>query len=84
MFQVYTLYSSKFDEIYIGYSTNAKKRLASHNHEKNKGYTKRYQPWEMVFTEEFETRLEAMKREKELKTSKGREFVWKEVKKKFA
>jgi len=84
MFQVYALYSSKFNEIYIGYSTNAENRLASHNHERNKGYTKRYQPWEMVFKEEFKTRSEAMKREKELKTAMGRDYVWKEVKRKFA
>lgn len=83
MFQVYALYNSEFEKIYIGYSNNAKKRLASHNHEKNTGYTKRYQPWEIVFTGEFETRSEAMKKEKELKTAKGREFVWQEVKKKF-
>ncbi|MEP1150973.1 MAG: GIY-YIG nuclease family protein [Balneola sp.] len=83
MFQVYAIYSSKFDEIYIGYSTNAEMRLASHNYERNKGYTKRYQPWEIVFTEGFKNRSDAMKREKELKTAKGREFVWQEVKKKF-
>ena len=83
MFQVYTLCSSTFDEIYIGYPTNAESRLSSHNHPKSKGYTKKYQPWEIVFTEEFETRSEAMKRVKELKTEKGREYVWQEVKKKF-
>jgi putative endonuclease len=83
MFQVYALYSPKFDEIYIGYSTNAKKRLASHNHKRNKSYTKRYQPWKIVFTEEFDTRSEAMRRERELKTAKGREYVWSKVKEKF-
>ena len=83
MFQVYALYSKKFNEIYIGYSSSAAKRLQSHNHPKNKGYTKRFQPWELVFTEDFKTRSQAMKREKELKTAKGREYIWQEVKKKL-
>ena len=39
-------------------------------------YTKRYVPWEIIFKEEFISRAEAMKREKELKSQKGREFIW--------
>ncbi|MEQ9307847.1 MAG: GIY-YIG nuclease family protein [Balneolaceae bacterium] len=83
MFQVYALYSSNFDKIYIGYSSDVEKRLVSHNHPKNIGHTKRYQPWEIVFAENYDSRAEAMKREKELKTAKGREYVWEKVREKF-
>lgn len=46
-------------------------------------YSKRYRPWELVYTEEYPTRAEAMKREKQLKSQKGREFVWKLIKEKY-
>ena len=85
MFQVYAIYSSKFDEIYIGYSVKAEKRLASHNHEKNKGYTKRYQPWEMVFTEDLDSIAEVMKKRKRIENWKGKGICMaREVKKKFS
>jgi putative endonuclease len=37
--------------------------------------TKKYLPWEIIYYEEFERRSEAMRREKELKSHKGREFI---------
>ena len=51
------------------------KRLYAHNHESNKGWTKSYRPWEIIYTEKFETKFLAMKREKELKSARGREFI---------
>lgn len=50
MYFVYALYSRHFDKIYIGYSEDPDKRLSSHNHPNNKGWTKKYQPWEIVYT----------------------------------
>jgi putative endonuclease len=50
-------------------------RLYSHNSSNNSGYTKRYQPWEVIYTEVFEIKSEAMKREKELKSARGRTFI---------
>jgi len=75
MFYTYVLYSHKFNKIYIGFSGDAYKRLAAHNDERNRGWTKRYQPWEIIHLESFETKTEALKREKELKSSRGRSFV---------
>jgi len=74
-FYTYVLYSAKVNKIYIGQSSNLEKRLWEHNNGLSK-YTKRYIPWEIIYKETFESRTEAMKREKELKTQKGREFVW--------
>jgi len=75
MFTVYVLFSKEYNKIYIGYTSNIDARLFSHNSDKNTGYTKRFQPWKVIYSEEFETKLEAMQREKELKSSRGRAFI---------
>jgi putative endonuclease len=64
-----------YTKIYIGYSADPNRRLQSHNHPQNKGWTKRYQPWEIIYTETFESRCLALKREKQLKTAQGRKFI---------
>ena len=78
---VYGLYSEKFDKIYIGYSSNIEARLFSHNSLRNKGWTKHFQPWELIYTEELETKAEAMKRESQLKSAQGRIFIRSRIKK---
>ena len=75
MFFTYVLFSIKFDKIYIGQTSNINKRILEHNSGLSR-YTKSYTPWKLIHSEEFYTRSEAMKREKELKTQKGREFIW--------
>ena len=80
MYFVYALYSSKFDKIYIGYSENPEKRLQSHNDDRNKGWTRNFQPWQIVYTEECTTKTAALKREKQLKTAAGRRIVWELIK----
>ena len=76
MFTVYALYSSTYNKIYIGYSSNLEDRLLSHNELATKGYTVRFRPWTVVYTEDYKTKEEAMFREKQLKSAKGREFIW--------
>ena len=75
MFYVYILYSREYDKIYVGYSGNPQLRLSYHNHPHNKGWTRRYQPWEMLYQEIFENKTEAMLRERQLKTARGRSFA---------
>jgi len=75
MFTVYVLYSKYYNKIYIGQTSDIDKRIAEHNAGLS-GYTKRYIPWEIILTEEFETRSQSMKREKELKSERGRRFIW--------
>lgn len=76
MFTVYVLYSEKYHKIYIGYTCNIAQRLLAHNELETKGYTLRYRPWNLIHTEDFLEKSEAMKREKQLKSAKGREFIW--------
>lgn len=75
MFTVYVLYSETYDKIYVGYSSNIEERLKSHNELATKGWTVKYRPWQLFYTEVFDTKAEAMKREKQLKSAKGREFI---------
>ena len=75
MFSVYALYTRTFDKIYIGYSSDLEQRLLSHNYLSNRGWTTNYRPWELIYSEEFETKKEAIQRERELKSSRGRIFI---------
>jgi len=76
MFTVYILFSKKFNKIYIGYTSNLEARLMSHNHLGTKGYTVKYRPWKVVFTECYDTKHDAMLREKQLKSARGRKYIW--------
>ena len=76
MFTVYALYSSTFNKIYIGYTSNLEERLLSHNELATKGYTVRFRPWVLIYTEDYKTKKDAMSREKQLKSAKGRDFIW--------
>jgi len=58
-------------------------RFLSHNELATKGHTIKYRPWVIVYTEEFETKTEALKRENKLKTAKGRTFAWNIIYEKF-
>ena len=79
MFTVYVLYSRNFDKIYIGYTGDLENRLLSHNKLATKGWTIKFRPWEIIYTEEYSTKKEAIKREKELKSFQGREFIRKDI-----
>lgn len=73
-FVVYVLYSVEHTKIYIGYSANLIQRIYWHNNG-NKGYTKRYRPWIVVHVEFYETKKQALLREKALKGGQGREWI---------
>jgi putative endonuclease len=73
MFFVYIIYSKGFDRYYIGMTSNLDERVNTHNDKKVKS-TKAFVPWNLVHFEKFETRIEARKREKYLKSSAGRRW----------
>jgi putative endonuclease len=72
MFWTYILYSQSFDKYYIGFTHDLEKRLIAHNHPKNKGYTKKYQPWELVYSKSFNNKKDAMGYEIYLKSLKSK------------
>jgi len=75
MYFVYVLYSKVFDKIYIGYTSDIDTRLKAHNHPENKGWTKKYQPWDIIYKELFSTKNNAIVRERQLKSFQGRAFI---------
>ena len=70
---VYILQSQRDFTYYIGYSKDPALRLIKHNNSKT-GYTATKGPWKLVYTEEFITKSEAIKREKFLKRQKNTTF----------
>lgn len=78
MYFVYILKSSVSNKTYTGYTENLVKRIREHNSGQTT-YTKRFKPWKIVYTEELRSRLEAIQREKYLKSSAGRRFIKKEI-----
>jgi len=79
MFTVYVLYSNEYDKIYIGFTSNIEQRILSHNKLGKKGWTIKFRPWALIHTEEFEDKKDAMQREKQLKSSRGRDWIRKEL-----
>ncbi len=74
MFFVYVIYSPSSDKIYIGYSSDLERRLFEHNHA-IKGYTLKFRPWVILFSEKYPDKKSAMAREKQLKSGHGREYI---------
>jgi len=72
------MYSEKLDRLYIGQTQDLDRRLREH-HEGVSFYTKRTDDWCLIHTEEYDTRAEAIKREKQLKSSRGRAFLWQKI-----
>ena len=66
----YILQSETTDSLYIGSTNNIEDRLIRHNGGRNK-YTKNRGPWILLFAVSFESRSEAMRLEKELKSWKS-------------
>ncbi len=74
MHYVYVIRSLKDGRFYVGMSTNVKNRITEHNSGKTKS-TKGFIPWELIFVEEYLTRIDARKREKFLKQGSGKEYI---------
>jgi len=80
MFDVYIIYNKQFDKFYIGQTCDLEKRLKEHNMGLSR-YTSKYPgKWILKYKESFNTRKEAMEREKFLKKQKNKNFYWKLIK----
>jgi putative endonuclease len=73
-FFVYILQSKKYNRFYIGQTKDVNNRLVYHNSGYSKS-TKAGRPWELVYTQTFSTRSEAMKYENKLKMMKSKEYL---------
>ncbi|MEO5641995.1 MAG: GIY-YIG nuclease family protein [Bacteroidia bacterium] len=75
MFYIYVIFSEKVCKKYTGHTEDIETRLIQHNLGLLGVYTKNKGPWSLIYKEEFETRSEAIAREKFLKSGKGRDFI---------
>ena len=65
---VYILKSLKQDIIYVGYTTNLKQRVDSHNNSNSSDhFTFRNRPWKLVYYESYLDENDAREREGKLK-----------------
>ena len=70
MYKVYILQSRIKNRYYIGHTEDLDNRLSVHNSGRVRS-TKAYLPWNIIYTENFQTKSEAQKREYEIKSYKG-------------
>jgi putative endonuclease len=75
IYYVYIIYSATADRYYIGQTNDFERRIEEHNLREGR-YTSGKGPWKLVYKEECDSRSAAVRREKFLKSGKGREY-WK-------
>ena len=73
-FYVYIIYSQSIDKFYIGYTIDIGKRLIDHNSGIST-FTSKVKDWKLKYSEKYETRESAMKREREIKNKKSRKYM---------
>jgi len=72
----YILQSEIDGSCYIGSTSNIERRLEKHNFG-HSPYTSKKKPWKVIYYEEFDSKNEAIKREKFLKKQKNKNFYLK-------
>ncbi len=73
----YAIYNRKHNKVYIGETDNLAERMRAHNdHRFATSFTARFDgSWELVYEECLANRQEARKRERQLKSYRGRQFI---------
>ncbi|HUH35730.1 MAG TPA: GIY-YIG nuclease family protein [Moheibacter sp.] len=74
VFHIYIIYSTQLDLYYVGQTNNLERRLLDHRNSRS-NYTKRAKDWILVYFESFESRSDALRREKEIKAKKSRKYI---------
>ncbi|RPI13885.1 MAG: GIY-YIG nuclease family protein [Ignavibacteriae bacterium] len=72
----YILQSEIDGSFYIGATSDTARRLLEHNFG-HSPYTSKKRPWKIIYTEEFDNKTEAIKREKFLKKQRNKDFYLK-------
>ena len=74
MHYVYIIKSINYpDQIYVGHTSNLKKRFSDHNCGTT-AHTDKYKPWELILYMGFQDKMKAIEFEKYLKSGTGRAF----------
>ena len=67
MFTIYILQHSETKQIYIGKTSNLKRRLYKHNHNSQKSTVRKNGKWVLVYAEAYRDKSDADERERKLK-----------------
>ena len=76
MFYVYVLYSFKDKKLYIGYTSDLRKRIKRHLSGKTQAMKNRL-PAKLIYYEAFLSKSDAIKKEKFYKSGRGHEVLYK-------
>ena len=71
---MYILRSKSKGSYYVGQTDDLERRIEEHNNWEEKA-TRLGCPWEIVYTEAFATRSQAVRREREIKGRKKRAYI---------
>jgi len=71
---VYILKGIRDGSYYVGSTQDLFSRIERHNQGRSK-YTRNKRPWELLYSEEYPDRSAAIKREKEIKKRRRREYI---------
>ncbi len=74
MHYIYILRSELDGSFYIGSTANIEERVREHNFGRTR-YTSRRRPWELVYSEEYSDKFEALRREKQIKKRKSKKYI---------
>jgi putative endonuclease len=73
-FYVYILRSKQDDSFYVGQCDDLDKRMSKHNDGFSK-YSASKRPWRLAYFEVYDTRSEALVRERQIKIMKSRKYI---------
>ena len=71
---IYILQSQQDRSYYVGHTSNLEERLLRHNQGRS-AYTRSKCPWKLVYQEAFDSKAEAMRREREIKEKRSRGYI---------
>jgi putative endonuclease len=74
MYHLYILQSESSGRYYVGQTVELASRVAYHNANYSKALKNRG-PWKLVYSEAYQTRAEAMRRERQIKSWKDRDLI---------
>jgi len=66
MYYIYILKSKTNNKLYIGFTSDLRKRLLDHNNGKS-NFTKKFIPWKLVYYEAYTSEKDAREKERQLK-----------------
>ena len=78
MYYIYILKSEKDGKYYTGYSSDLRKRFKDHQ-SGNVDSTRNRRPLELIYYEAYKEKVQALRREKFLKTTKGKLQLRKQI-----